>query len=78
MNWVALFASEAIAIHHLQIDEEETSKSEIFKENLIAWHLFAEVLWLSDYWLGDASMPETLTFSPTSDNGLRIQYQHRF
>jgi anaerobic C4-dicarboxylate transporter len=39
-----LIAVESLALYNLSIDTDKILKSEIFKSNMIAWHIFAGVV----------------------------------
>jgi hypothetical protein len=70
-----LAAFETVAIYNLSIDPDEMSKSEIFKNNIIAWHLAAGFTMLSAHIFEDKGYK--LNFIPTFDGG-GIQFKYNF
>ncbi len=76
--WVGLIGAESIAFYNLSIDEEEKTKSEIFKNNMIAWHLFAGVLLTTKYIIGDNDSNESLSIKPNTYGGLQFVYNYKF
>ncbi len=77
-HWVKLAAVESVALYNLSIDEDKKSKSEIFKGNVIAWHLVAGIVGLSGYLVGDGSAQESLKFTPVSNRGPQLVYSYKF
>lgn len=77
-QWVGLIGAESIAVYNLSIDDEKTSKSEIFKNNMIAWHLFAGALGITSYLVGDTDSNESLSLKPTAYGGAQLVYNYKF
>lgn len=77
--WVALTATESIAVYNLAVVPDEYSKSEIFKNNLIAWHAALGVMGLTHWLLGDPA-EESLAFSfrPERQGGGMLMMTYRF
>ncbi|WP_157726666.1 hypothetical protein [Thalassotalea crassostreae] len=71
-----LIAAESLALYNLSIDDDKTSKSEIFKNNMIAWHIFAGVVGLSEYLIEDKDIK--LSFQPISTGGGKIVFDYKF
>ena len=66
-KWAALASAEALAIYNLSINENKTSRSEIFKNNMVGWHAFVLVVGTTAYIAGDfkRSPSYSLSLSPT-------------
>ena len=77
-KWVGLIAAESIALYNIRVDEDKKSEKDIFRENMVAWHLFAGAVGLSNLLFDDEESNESLTFSPTPDNGYELVYRYRF
>ncbi len=77
-TWVGIIGAESIAVYNLSIDEDEKSKNEIFKSNMIAWHLFAGVLITTKYIIGDNDGSKSLSINPTRNGGVQLVYNYKF
>ena len=79
-NWIGLGYTEAFGYYNTTIDVEKKSKSTIFKENMIAWHLFTGLSFLTDYLMKDksSSQKNSVYLIPTYDNGTKIVYNYKF
>ena len=75
--WSSLTTAESIAIYNIALDEDHYSKREIFKNNLLAWHLFAGVLLVNGYVDSKWFTEETVAFIPESGGG-RIAFNFSF
>jgi len=51
--WVTLAGAEAIAIYNINIDKVHTSKNEIFRNNMVAWHGLIAIAAITGYFAGD-------------------------
>jgi hypothetical protein len=71
-----LIAAESIAIYNMSIDENKNSKSEIFKNNMIAWHVFAAVGGVASYFIDDEDIK--LSFKPSMNSGGNLVFNYRF
>ena len=80
MFWVSLTAAESLAIYNMSIDTDRHSKSDIFRDNMIAWHVFVGVVGLTS-WLTEDSEPEdklALSFRPEQTGGGQLVLTYRF
>ncbi len=77
-KWVGLIGAESIALYNLSIDKDKKTKSEIFKENVIAWHLFAGILLATNYLVGDEKTNETISVEPVAYGGAQLVYNYKF
>lgn len=77
-KWVGFLSAESIAVYNLNIDENKKSKSDIFKDNFIAWHLFAATIGISGYLMGDFKSKESLSLRPDFNGGATLVYNRRF
>ncbi len=70
--WVSLAAAEALAIYNISLDEDKYSESEIFKKNMIGWHLFAGAVGLTTWLTNDENKKEkvSLGFVPAPKGGV--------
>ena len=71
-----LIAAESIALYNLTLDENETSKGEIFKNNMIAWHVFAATGLLFNYFIDDSDAK--LGFQPIETGGGKLVINYRY
>ena len=76
--WTGIIGGESIAIYNLTINENKKSKSHIFKNNMIACHLFAGALGITGYLSGDADSDESLSVRPMQHGGTQLVYNYRF
>lgn len=77
-KWVGFVGAESIALYNLNIDEDKESKSEIFKNNMLAWHLFAGAVGLTGYIMGDYCSKKSLSLIPTPAGGAQLVYNYKF
>jgi len=77
-KWVGLIAAESIAIYNIGIDTNKKSKSDIFKKNFIAWHLFAATIGVTGYIMGDFDSEQSLSLKPNFNGGANLVYSKRF
>ena len=70
-RWTTLASAEALAIYNLSINENKTSRSEIFKNNMVGWHAFLLVVGTTAYIAGDfkRSSSYSLSISPSPSQG---------
>jgi hypothetical protein len=70
-RWVGFGAVESLAVYNITINENKKSKGEIFLENIIAWHLVAGIVGLTDILTGDQKKDTTvsLDYVPTKNGG---------
>jgi len=76
--WVGLIAAESIAVYNIGIDTNKESKSDIFKKNLIAWHLFTATVGVTGYIMGDFDSEQSLSLKPNINGGAHLVYSKRF
>jgi len=71
--------AESIAIYNITLDEDKYSEGEIFRNNLIGWHIFLGVGAAYYYLRGERRSPDkmSMSFVPSVDGG-RIQFGFRF
>lgn len=70
---MGLIAAESIALYNLTVDTETTSKDEILRNNIIAWHLMAGAVMLTGYLIDEPDVK--LGFYPIIDGaGLQFSY----
>jgi hypothetical protein len=76
--WLTLAAVEAMAIYNISLDKDEYSESEIFKKNMIGWHIVLGVVGLTA-WLSDDGEKEdkvSMSFAPLHGGGqFRLAYR---
>ena len=77
-NVVTLVGTESIAFYNLNIDEKSRTKSEVFRKNMIGWHMFAAIAGLTGYLMGDITSIDSIVMSPTPGNGIKIAYNLKF
>ena len=77
-QWVGLIAAESIAAYNIGIDKNKESKSDIFKKNLIAWHVFAATVGITGYIMGDFDSEQSLSLKPNFNGGANLVYSKRF
>jgi len=73
--WAGLLAVEGLAAWNWAvIDEDETSRGRIFVENLVAWHLFAGVVYAAEHLAGGEKSDDgpSVAFAPTNRGGAVI------
>jgi hypothetical protein len=70
-RWVGLAAAESIAVYNLTINENRKSKGEIFVENMIAWHIFTGIVFLTNSLTSDLkkSTNASLDYVPVKNGG---------
>ena len=66
--WTGLAAIESVAIYNINLDSDEYSKSEIFRNNMKAWHAAAGVILAISYidskWINN----DTISVTPISNH----------
>lgn len=77
-KWVGFLSAETIALYNLDIDEDKKSKSEIFKENLIAWHVFAALVGFTGFIMGDFDSDVSLSMAPIGGDKFVFLYKRKF
>lgn len=78
-SYVHLAAMESLAIYNLKIDPEKKSKGEIFRENMIGWHVSAAVSFAAYYFLSDSrkESERSVALAPSGD-GWKLLYSKAF
>jgi hypothetical protein len=77
-KWVGFIGAESIAIYNLKLDEDKVSKNDVFKNNIIGWHIFAGVTGLTGYIMGDFKSHESLRLLPSPNGGGQLVYSHKY
>lgn len=77
-DWVALIGTESIAVYNLTIDANKKSQGDIFKTNMIAWHLVMGSVFLSEYLTKDISNDKSISLLPTKDIGAQLVFNYKF
>ena len=77
-DYVGLVGAEAIGLYNLTIDKDKKTKSDIFKENLIGWHIVIGVGALTDYFTDDKKEDSKVYILPIKKGGVKISYNYRF
>lgn len=62
-----LIAVESLAVYNLSIDPDKKSKSEIFKDNMLAWHLVMLTIGTTFYL--DEKKSKKINLTPLPDGG---------
>ena len=75
--WSGLVAAESLAVYNLSLNEDEYTKSEIFKNNMIAWHVFAGVVVAAGLVENKFFNKDTVTFIPDR-NGGHIAFSYKY
>lgn len=66
LGWVSVAAVEGLAIYNIVgLDKDEDSKSKIFRDNFIGWHVFGGILFTAGYLMKDDTQEQTLRFQYT-------------
>jgi len=75
-KWGSFIGVELIALYNVQMGNDDTSKSEVFKNNMIAWHavigLAAFTAWLFE------DEDESLALRSSEQSGIQLEYRIRF
>ena len=77
-KWVGFLSAESLAIYNINLDEDKERKSDIFKNNMIGWHIFAGLTGLTGYIMGDFESKESLSLIPMSTGGGKFVYNYKF
>ncbi len=77
-RWAGLIAGESIAAYNIGLDANKESRDDIFKNNVIAWHLFAATVGISGYISGDFDSDHSLRLSPGLDGRTHLVYRMSF
>lgn len=48
INWVRLAAAESLNLYNISLSKEKNTRNEIFKKNMIGWHLLTGALIITD------------------------------
>ena len=75
--WTGLVAAESLAIYNISIDGDGKSKSEIFKDNMVGWHLFVLAVGVSSYIDSKLDKNENIIIEPEKD-GMTLTYEYAF
>lgn len=67
--WSSLTAAESIALYNLTADENSYKKSEMFKNNMIAWNMFAVVVLTTGFIENEWLNKDVITFVPENGGG---------
>lgn len=73
--WTSILMAESIAFYNLSLDEDELSDDDVFRNNMIAWHLIMAGLVVTE-WIATDKAP-SLLMQPLSD-GAKLTYEFRF
>jgi hypothetical protein len=76
--WVTLACVESIAFYNLNINVNETSKQEIIRGNMLAWHLLLGSLLLTDYVIDSPKSKTSVNLIPVSHGGSQLVFSYRF
>ncbi len=71
-----LVAIESLAIYNLTLDRNKKSKSDIFIENMIGWHIVYATFAISEYIFDDPN--ESLSIRSISSEGIEVAYNYSF
>ena len=75
-NYVAVGGMMTIGLYNaIELKDDSYSKSDVFKRNMIGWHVFATSLWLSEKITGQR---KTITFLAPLNDGAVLTVNHRF
>ena len=75
-NYVGVGSAMSIGLYNvIELKDDSYSKSEIFKKNMVGWHLFAASIWLSEKLTGNKETVASIT--PLHD-GAVLTINHRF
>lgn len=75
-NYVGIGSAMSIGLYNaIELKDESYSKSEVFKKNLVGWHLFAASIWLSEKLTGNK---ETVAYIAPLNSGAILAINHRF
>ncbi len=77
-KWVGFLSAESLAIYNINLDEDKENKSDIFKNNMIGWHIFAGLTGLTGYIMGDFDSDESLSLLPLLSGGAQFVYSNKF
>ena len=75
--WSGVLAAESISIYNLSLDEDKESKSDIFKNNMIAWHIFLGVVSTAFIVENKYFNQENISFIPAKGGG-QIAFNYKF
>lgn len=75
-RWVFLASVEALSIHNMQVDKNNTSKSEIIRSNFIGWHAAAGLAAATGYFI-DKNKRFALNYMPEPQGG-KLMVSYRF
>lgn len=77
-RWVSLGAAEGLAVYNIAaLDTDEDSDKKIFLGNMVAWHAFAAVVFITASLAGDLEDKKEVAvqYQPLRDGGmLRVAY----
>lgn len=75
-NYVGIGGAMTLGLYNaVELKDESYSKSEIFKKNMVGWHLFTASIWLSEKFTGDK---ETVAYIAPLNDGTVLAINHRF
>jgi len=77
-KWAGLVLAESIALYNLSIDKDKQQKSEIFRDNIIAWNIFAVAMLAMDSPFQDDNNTISLNYRPTNAGGHLLEFTYRF
>ncbi len=75
-HWTMLISAEALAFYNIQLDEDEKSRREVFRDNLIGWHLAIGATAAVAYFTG--ALGEDVEVRPAGGDGLSLNYSVSF
>ena len=75
-NYVGIGGAMTLGLYNaVELKDESYSKSEIFKKNMVGWHLFTASIWLSEKFTCDK---ETVAYIAPLNDGTVLAINHRF
>lgn len=75
-NYVSIGSAVSLGLYNaIELKDESYSKSEVFKKNMVGWHLFAASIWLSEKLTGNK---ETIAYVAPLNGGAILGINHRF
>lgn len=75
-NYVGIGGAMSLGLYNaIELKDESYSKSDIFKRNMVSWHLFAVSVWLSEKLTGNK---ETIAYIAPLNDGAVLAINYRF